>query len=134
MDNKSVPDIAVYICRNSIPGGKHLPSQWSEKGIRFRLKELPCSGKTDAQYLFHALESGARGVCVITCPHGECTLAQGNYRAEIRIRTVQRLLEEIGAKPGCAEIMQSSKDDTLEQLKEKISRAALRIAGLEQAS
>lgn len=58
--------------------------------------ELPCSGKTDAQYMLHAIEGGARGLLVVACAHGRCRLSQGNYRAEIRMGTVRRLLKEIG--------------------------------------
>ena len=50
-----------------------------------------CSGKIDIQYMFHAFEGGARGVCVLMCRRGTCTLAQGNYRALVRVGTVQRL-------------------------------------------
>jgi coenzyme F420-reducing hydrogenase delta subunit len=53
----------------------------------------------DGQYLLHAMEGGARGFCVVACPKGDCHLSQGNYRAEIRVRAVRRLLAEIGLPP-----------------------------------
>ena len=93
------PDIIVYLCKNCIPGGKYAPAQWNEAGLHVRIKEIPCSGKIDAQYILHALEGGLRGVCVVTCPQGDCTFMQGNYRAEMRLSTVRRLLEEIGPTP-----------------------------------
>jgi coenzyme F420-reducing hydrogenase delta subunit len=76
-----------------------MPHQWAHRGVHVQVKELPCSGKIDPEYMFAALEAGARGLLVMACPKGECRLAQGNYRAEIRVRTVQRLLSEIGIEP-----------------------------------
>ena len=78
------PDVIVYLCKNCIPGGRYAPVQWTDAGLHIRVKEMPCSGKIDAQYMLHALEGGLLGVCVVTCPHGDCTLAQGNYRAEVQ--------------------------------------------------
>jgi F420-non-reducing hydrogenase iron-sulfur subunit len=81
----------------------------------------------DGQYLFHALEGGGRGICVVACPKGECHFAQGNYRAEVRVRTVQRLLTEIGLEPQRAELVHGSADQPLEQL---VHDAVRRICAL----
>ena len=123
------PGVSVYICHQCIPAGTRLPRQWTQDGVRpsdsavdpsdrvhVRVKELPCSGKTDAQYLFHAIEGGARGVLVVTCPQGECRLAQGNYRAEVRVRTVRRLLAEIGMDPERAVLIHCGPADDVECL------------------
>ena len=103
------PDMVVYVCTNCLPQGVHLPRQWQQDGARILVREVPCSGKMDAQYLLHALEGGSRGCCVVACPKGECHLAQGNYRAEIRVHTIQRLLGEIGLDPERVETPRSSK-------------------------
>jgi len=110
------PGVSVYICRQSIPEGGRLPRQWTQEGVHVRVMELPCSGKTDAQYLLHAIEAGARGLLVVACPQGECRLAQGNYRAEIRIRTVRRLLAEIGMDPERAALVRCASGDDLHGL------------------
>jgi coenzyme F420-reducing hydrogenase delta subunit len=81
----------------------------------------------DCQYLFHALEGGTRGVCVVACPKGECHLAQGNYRAEIRVRTVQRLLQEIGLEPQRAELLHGSADDPPQEIERRVRGAVERI-------
>ena len=94
------------------------------------VREVPCSGKMDGQYLFHALEGGTRGVCVIACPKGECHLAQGNYRAEIRVRTAQRLLKEIGLEPERAELVHGSADDSPHQVEQLVRGAVERICAL----
>jgi len=108
--------VCVFICRQRVSEGGRLPRQWTQDGVHVQVKELPCSGKTDAQYLFHALESGARGLLVVACPQGECRLAQGNYRAEIRIRTVRRLLAEIGMDPERVALIRCGSVDDLEGL------------------
>jgi coenzyme F420-reducing hydrogenase delta subunit len=126
----SSPDVVVYICHRCIPPGAVLPPQWKQDGARVTIHQVPCSGKIDGQYLFHALEGGVRGLCVVTCPKGKCHLNQGNYRAEIRICTAQRLLGEIGIEPQRAELLHFSPDDLPEQLNEAIRGAVQRICAL----
>jgi len=124
------PDIAVYVCVNCIPEGGHLPRQWTQDGARALVREVPCSGKMDAQYLLHALEGGARGICVVACPKGECQLAQGNYRAEVRVGTIQRLLTEIGMEPERAELVHRSPDASYAQFEQLVRDAVGRICAL----
>ncbi|MBN1516525.1 hydrogenase iron-sulfur subunit [Candidatus Sumerlaeota bacterium] len=89
-------DVIVYVCNNCVSPSARLPRQWRQNELRVQAQMTPCSGKLDVQYLMHAFEGGVKAVCVFACPQGECHLAQGNYRAEIRVATVQRLLNEIG--------------------------------------
>ena len=124
------PEVIVYVCANCIPQAGALPRQWKQQGANVLLREVPCSGKMDAQYLLHGLEGGERGLCVVACPKGDCHLAQGNYRAEIRVRTVQRLLGEIGMEPERVELIHCSPNDPPEQLKQSIHDAVDRIFSL----
>jgi F420-non-reducing hydrogenase iron-sulfur subunit len=124
------PDVIVYVCGRSIPKGATLRRQWKYQGVRVAMHTVPCSGKMDGQYLLHALEGGARGLCVVTCPKGECHLSQGNYRAEIRIRTIRRLLGEAGLEPERAELLHSSPNDAPEQFEAIIRGAVERICAL----
>jgi F420-non-reducing hydrogenase iron-sulfur subunit len=121
------PDVIVYLCANCVPQGSQLPRQWEHDGSHVLVREVPCTGKMDAQYLLHGLEGGEHGVCVVACPKGECHLAQGNYRAEIRVRTVQRLLDEIGLEPGRAELVHCSPQDSPEVLDRLVHEAVSRI-------
>ena len=130
MVSQAVPEVIVYVCKNCLPESGRLPVQWTEAGMHVRVREIPCSGKIDAQYLLHALEGGAHGVCVVTCSKGECTLTQGNYRAEIRIRMVQRLLEEIGLDPQRAEIINCLHDQSLDHIKSVINDVVHRFSGV----
>jgi F420-non-reducing hydrogenase iron-sulfur subunit len=128
------PDIVVYVCRNCIPGGGHLPRQWDQNGAHVCVREIPCSGKIDGQYLMHTLEAGGYGVCVVTCPKGECRLAQGNYRAEVRVRTAQRLLAETGLEQERVELLRSSPDGVFEEFERAIREAAQRLCDLGRKS
>ena len=117
-------DVVVYVCYNCTPPGTRLPRQWEQGGLLVQVHEVPCSGKTDAQYLFHAFEGGAGAVCVVACPAGECRLAQGNYRAQVRVGMVQRLMAEIGVEPERIALVHCSKDDPADRL-ERLAREAI---------
>lgn len=121
------PHVVVYLCTNCIPTGVDLPRQWNQDGARILVREVPCSGKMDAQYLLHALEGGARGICVVACPRGDCHLSQGNYRAEIRVHTIRRLLEEIGLPPEQVQLVHASQGDSPRQFEQLVRSAVERI-------
>ena len=93
------PDVLVFVCANCTPSVQTLPRQWRHDDLTVRLKAFPCSGKIDTQYMMHALERGVRGICLWTCPHGECRLAEGNLRASVRVSTAKRLMAEAGLEP-----------------------------------
>ena len=124
------PDVVVFLCTNCIPQGVNLPRQWNQDGSRILVREVPCSGKMDGQYLLHAMEGGARGFCVVACPKGDCHLSQGNYRAEIRVHTVQRLLAEIGLPPERAHLAHFSPVDPPRQLEDLVRSTVERICAL----
>ncbi len=124
------PEVVIYVCRNCLPPGGRLPRQWRQDGLQVLVRTMPCSGKIEGQYMFHALESGAAGLCVVACPKGECTLAQGNYRAEVRVRTVQRLLSEIGFDGRRARLLHSSPNDPPEHLQNLVRGVVSEISTL----
>ena len=134
MSQPVCPDVLVYVCANCIPQAGALPRQWKHDGAHVVVHEIPCSGKVDAQYLMHAVEGGGRGLCVVACPKGDCHLAQGNYRAEIRIRAVQRLLGEIGLEPERAVLVHCSPKDPPQRLKELVNDAVARLCALGESS
>jgi coenzyme F420-reducing hydrogenase delta subunit len=130
MAQSASPDIIVYVCCNCIARNTRLPRQWKQDGVQVLVREVPCSGKMDGQYLFHAFEGGSRGLCVVACPKGECHLAQGNYRAEIRVRTMQRLLTEIGLEIERIELLHVSPSDPPERLEPLVRDAVQRVSAL----
>jgi F420-non-reducing hydrogenase iron-sulfur subunit len=127
MPEKLSPDVVVYVCTNCVPQGAHLPRQWQQDGAHILVREVPCSGKMDMQYLMHSLEDGGRGCCVVACPKGDCHLAQGNYRAEMRVHTLQRLLGEIGLEPERVELIHISLADSTVQMEQSVRNAVQRI-------
>ena len=82
----------------------------------------------------HALEGGGRGICVVACPKSECRLAQGNYRAEIRIHSVQRLLSEIGLEPERVVLAHCSPDDSPERLRQLVDDTVAKLVSLGESS
>lgn len=124
------PDVVAYVCNNCVPEAATLPRQWQQDGAHVVLRVVPCSGKMDGQYLLHSLEGGVRGVCVVACPKGECQLAQGNYRAEIRVATIRRLLAEIGLQPERLEIVHWSPEQPCDSFDRMLRNAADRICAL----
>ena len=130
MIESNCPDVVVYVCHNCVPESGSLPRQWKQDGIQVMVQTIPCSGKIDLQYLFHALEDGGSGLSIVACPRGDCKLAQGNLRAEVRIRTVQQLLTEIGLEPERAELLHCSPDDSSALLEQRIREAVQRFGAL----
>jgi len=64
-----------------------------------KLVRLPCTGKTDLQYLLDAFEQGADGVYVVACGLGNCHHERGNERGRARVQRAKALLEAIGLEP-----------------------------------
>ena len=130
MSPTQAADVVIYFCHNCTPGRARIPRQWQQERLCVQVHEVPCSGKIDVQYLLHAFEGGAQGVCVLACPHGECLRAQGNYRAEVRVRTVQRLLAEVGMQPERIALVRCSAQDSAERIERLLREAAGRFAEL----
>jgi F420-non-reducing hydrogenase iron-sulfur subunit len=126
----SCTDAIVYVCRNCLPNGEHLPRQWEQNGLHIQVQELPCSGKIDVQRLFGAFEGGGWGICLVTCLKGECTLKRGNYHAETRMRLVRRLLDEVGLEQERIELLRFSPDDPIIQLDEQVKAVIKRFGEL----
>ena len=124
------PDVIVYVCANCVPAAGRLPRQWKQDGAHVVVREVPCSGKMDALYLLHAMEGGGRGLCVAACPKGKCQLTQGNYRAEVRVATVRRLLDEIGIQPERAELLHCGPDEPFDSFERSVRDAVERICAL----
>ena len=61
-----------------------------------KIIRLPCTGKVDITYIFHAFETGADGVIICGCLKGGCHFVEGNLHAENRIKLAKKILEAIG--------------------------------------
>jgi len=70
-----------------------------EYPANIKIIRLPCTGKTDVQYLLNAFEEGADGVYIVACSMGNCHHERGNERGYARVQRAKRLLEKIGIEP-----------------------------------
>ncbi|MBF8255749.1 MAG: methyl-viologen-reducing hydrogenase subunit delta [Anaerolineales bacterium] len=64
-----------------------------------KLVRLPCTGKTDVQYLLDAFEQGADAVLVVGCSLGNCHHVRGNERGRARVARARAILKQIGLEP-----------------------------------
>ncbi len=64
-----------------------------------KVVRLPCTGKTDVQYLLDAFEQGADAVFVVACSLGNCHHVRGNERGRARVARAKNMLEKIGIDP-----------------------------------
>ena len=64
-----------------------------------KLLRLPCTGKTDVQYLLDAFEQGADAVFVLACSLGNCHHVRGNERGKARVERAKGILRQIGLEP-----------------------------------
>jgi coenzyme F420-reducing hydrogenase delta subunit len=64
-----------------------------------KIIRLPCTGKTDIQYLLDAFDEGADGVMIVACSLGNCHHERGNERARARVQRAQQIMEGVGLEP-----------------------------------
>jgi F420-non-reducing hydrogenase iron-sulfur subunit len=64
-----------------------------------KIVRLPCTGKTDIQYLLDAFDEGADGVMIVACSLGNCHHERGNERARARVMRAKGILESVGLEP-----------------------------------
>lgn len=64
-----------------------------------KLVRLPCTGKTDIQYLLDAFDQGADGVYVVACSLGNCHHVRGNERGRARVVRARKILDSLGIEP-----------------------------------
>ncbi len=69
-----------------------------------KIIRLPCTGKTDTQYLLDAFDEGADGVIVVACSLGNCHHERGNERARARVKYASQILDSVGLEPDRLEI------------------------------
>jgi coenzyme F420-reducing hydrogenase delta subunit len=91
------PEITAFMCiycadmSADTAGALHI-----QYPANVKLVKMPCTGKTDIQYVLDAFEHGADGVYLVGCPVGNCHHVRGNERAKRRIDRAKKLLDEIG--------------------------------------
>jgi coenzyme F420-reducing hydrogenase delta subunit len=95
-----VPEITAFTCSYcgymaaDTAGELHL-----EYPANVRLIRLPCTGKTDVQYLLEAFENGADAVYIVACSLGNCHHVRGNERGRARVGRAKEILASVGIQP-----------------------------------
>ncbi len=94
------PDNGLYLvafcCANSSAKAAELSkAPFQLDGVTVRLAQLACSSKIEVLHLLRALETGADGVALWTCPQDFCRFGRGSIRASKRIDRARRILDQI---------------------------------------
>lgn len=78
-----------------------------------RIIRVMCSGRVEPRFVLKAFKEGADGVLVGGCPVGQCHYQQGNARAQVRTRLLQKLLPQLGIDPvRCRLVLVSATEGT----------------------
>ena len=102
--NKSAPEktgnglnLVAFCCANSSNRTAKLSKATFEvDGVEVRLVQLACSSKLEIVHVLRALETGADGVGLWTCPAKSCRFGRGSIRSGKRIERARRILDQIG--------------------------------------
>ena len=99
-DPAFVPNIVAFCCNFcAYAAGDLAGSTRTEYPPNIKVIRMPCSGRTDVQFILKAFEDGADGVYVAGCQEGACHFAEGNYWAKRRVRYAKKVLAETGLNP-----------------------------------
>ena len=91
------PRLVAFCCANSSNRTAELSKATFEvDGVEVRLVQLACSSKLEIVHVLRALETGADGVALWTCPAKACKFGRGSIRAGKRIERTRRILDQIG--------------------------------------
>ena len=89
--------LVAFCCANSSGRTAELSKAvFSADGVQVKLVQLACSSKLEIVHVLRALEGGADGVALWTCPEKACRFGRGSIRAGKRIERARRILAEIG--------------------------------------
>jgi F420-non-reducing hydrogenase iron-sulfur subunit len=100
LSQEFTPDITVFTCIYcGYMAADTAGSLRIEYPANIKIVRLPCTGKTDIQYLLDAFEEGADGVYVVACSLGNCHHEHGNERGLARVKRAKGILESTGIEP-----------------------------------
>lgn len=125
--NNQLINISLFYCSNSLSTEEIQKCAFGVEDVQINAICLPCSGRVNLLYLLKAIETGADGVLLLTCPIGECTYIQGNLRAQKRIEAVDDLLVEAGLERGCIKCVPIQEGNKMEALVNEINNLSLHL-------
>ena len=130
--DKNALNISLFYCSGSIDQNELYNSGTLNEKFAITPINLSCSGRVSIQYLLKAIEKGADGVVLLTCPINECNYVEGNLRAAKRVMAVNSILRESGFQEDRVKIVNSDTQDSTKQIIEKIINACNSLAGISQ--
>jgi coenzyme F420-reducing hydrogenase delta subunit len=119
--NNQLTNISLFYCSNSLSTEEIQSCASQIEDVQINMISLPCSGRVNLLYLLKAIETGADGVILLTCPIGECTYIQGNLRAQKRAEAIDDLLVETGFGKGCIKCVPLQEKDKIGKVVEEIN-------------
>jgi coenzyme F420-reducing hydrogenase delta subunit len=94
------PEITVFSCIYcAYMAADTAGSLRHEYPANIKIIRLPCTGKTDPEYILEAFEKGADGVYIAACNLGNCHHERGNERGKARVERTKEILKKIGIEP-----------------------------------
>jgi F420-non-reducing hydrogenase iron-sulfur subunit len=130
--NNSLTNISLFYCSNSLSTEEIQSCAFKIEDVKLNAISLPCSGRVNLLYLLKAIETGADGVILATCPLGECTYVQGNLRAQKRVEAVDDLLDETGLGRGCIKCVNLQEGSKIETLVNEINKLSKHLKASSQ--
>jgi coenzyme F420-reducing hydrogenase delta subunit len=125
--NNQLTNISLFYCSNSLSTEEIQSCASKVNDVKVNAISLPCSGRVNLLYLLKAIETGADGVMLLTCPIGECTYIQGNLRAQKRIEAIDDLLVETGYGKGCIKCIPLQVENKIEKVIDEIKTLSLHL-------
>ncbi|MBF0379230.1 MAG: hydrogenase iron-sulfur subunit [Desulfamplus sp.] len=97
MADKFEPQIIGFCCKYCAYAAADLAgSMRLSYPSSIKIVQVPCTGRIDVIHILKALEEGADGVMVAGCLEGECHFLTGNLKAKKRVKSVSKILQDIG--------------------------------------
>jgi coenzyme F420-reducing hydrogenase delta subunit len=94
---KRRPEVVVFTCNwGPYSGLETAGLQQLDYGHQVFAVRVACTGRISPGNILKALERGADGVLMVTCPEGECQHAFGRDRAQEAFETAKALLHQLG--------------------------------------
>ncbi len=91
------PKILVFACQYCTYAGADLAGlSRLQYPPTTRVLRVPCSGRTNPQFVIRAFQKGIDGVLVAGCHPGDCHFSTGNYFARRRYLLMKRMMDFIG--------------------------------------
>ena len=122
--------LVAFCCANSSAKAAELSkAPFQVDTVTVRLAQLACSSKIQVLHVLRALETGADGVALWTCPQDSCRFGRGCLRAAKRIERARRILDQIKVG-GRRVFLQPLDPNDPEALDKALSKAAQQLIEL----